>query len=504
MTTTTITRNPGIRYRAGQVNRINRVRQVRRARRMRSMLAALLVMTFTAAATVSFTEMVMLRSASAATQEEAIKAGVKLGVKDGIYLGSLKHQSGVNAVDVAVDPANGGKKLGVESVATPVLWDAWFKNVAGSGGTNTNGLTLWSHYLIDSVKPSNYLYSSGSQRTRLTGMLTDGTFMTEEKNLLYNDFGSVYSTCIGVVASNTYPCSSNTAGADRIYLPAVKTSNQSSYSMTAVYLGTLSSGDNREIAHNAYNQQFKTTYKNGSAGTCDYVNDWCLSENGSNHWWFRNPGRFIYSNTYGGPYQHVMMFQATDNGGAAGQINPMRSDAATPKGEWMWKHTTFGLRPVTSMTTSGIIWASEINGSMGSTPSDVGATNWSYEPNAIGGRNYRLTLVGPSDASLNTPTCPNGNCSVNAGTGASVGSGTTVEPGNQLAYKIVKNIGQADEQIVAYREGAPGQSTLTGDIPTGSNTLVMWEQQYKSSGTRLASIPVMMNVRPTTPLPPGL
>ncbi|MCI1643916.1 MAG: hypothetical protein LKI98_03125 [Bifidobacterium crudilactis] len=488
MTTTTIARTPGIRYCVGQVNRINRVRHARHAWRMRRMLAALLVMTFTAAATVSFTEMVMLRSASAATQEEAIKAGVKLGVKDGIYLGSLKHQSGVNVET--------GTKLGVESVATPILWDALFNN------SSTNGLTLWSHYLIDSDRPSNRLYSGSSLRTKLQAMSSagSGAFMAEERSLLYNGYSNIASTCLGVVASGTSSCgTNNTATGDLLYLPAVDAQREGSarYSMK-VYLGTNASSDPRQLTYYAFpgTASFRTTYKNGSELTCSH-GDSCLEQNGSNHWWFRNPGNFYYSNAYG-TYYHVMMFMAHDQASLSGQISKTYFDSGLPN----QIYTYFGLRPVTSMKTSGIIWASEINGSMGGTPNDVGATNWSYEPNAIGGRNYRLTLVksGSSDASLNTPTCPIVTCSVYAGTAVSVGSGTTVEPGNQLAYKIVKNVGQADEQVVAYGEGAPGQSTVTGDVvPTGSNTFVMWEQQYKSSGTRLASIPVIRDVQTLPP-----
>ena len=408
------------------------------------------------------------------TLDDAIDAGVSLQVNDGIYLGSTQHQNGVNA--------EGGAKTYGEAVQTPILWDAKFDN----GGV---GLTLWSHYLLSSSNYSTHYYNSSNIRSQLLAMLSNGTFITEEKALLYNDKGVIYSPSVGTSYQGSNFTNSTTTN-DLIYLPEVMAREEDNSNNVKVNLGVNRNTDLRELTGAQMN--FKTTYKNGSTQTGGHGSS-ALNINGSNHWWFRTADNWKYSSY---PYS-VFIFHAHDSHANSQYITTYPGSP----------YTHFGVRPVTNLQKTNIIWASEINGSLGGTPADQGNTNWNYESNTSGNRNLRLTLLKntSSDSSLVTPSLnftgslidPNGNPILYLGDSPSISmtAATSIEAQNQLAYKLVKNLGQTNEELVSYGEGTAGSNSLTTDsLEAGSYSLVVWEQQAKSAGTRLASQPYITTI----------
>lgn len=376
------------------------------------------------------------------TLDDAIDAGVSLQVNDGIYLGSTQHQNGVNA--------EGGAKTYGEAVQTPILWDAKFDN----GGV---GLTLWSHYLLSSSNYSTHYYNSSNIRSQLLAMLSNGTFITEEKALLYNDKGVIYSPSVGTSYQGSNFTNSTTTN-DLIYLPEVIAREEGNPNNVKVNLGVNRNTDLRQLTGAQMN--FKTTYKNGSTQTGGHGSS-ALNINGSNHWWFRTADNWKYSSY---PYS-VFIFHGHD-GIANSQY--ITTYSGSP-------YTHFGVRPVTNLQKTNIIWASEINGSLGGTPADQGNTNWNYESNTSGNRNLRLTLLKntSSDSSLVTPsldfinTTPGSNGNqilfLDDSPSISFNTLTSIEAQNQLAYKLVKNLGQTNEELVSYGEGTAGSNSLTTD-----------------------------------------
>ncbi|MCH4175955.1 MAG: hypothetical protein LKF43_00510 [Streptococcaceae bacterium] len=428
--------------------------------------------------TIALLPFVLGTKLQADTLDDAIDAGVSLQVNDGIYLGSTQHQNGVNA--------EGGAKTYGEAVQTPILWDAKFDN----GGV---GLTLWSHYLLSSSNYSTHYYNSSNIRSQLLAMLSNGTFITEEKALLYNDKGVIYSPSVGTSYQGSNFTNSTTTN-DLIYLPEVMAREEGNPNNVKVNLGVNRNTDLRQLTGAQMN--FKTTYKNGSTQTGGHGSS-ALNINGSNHWWFRTADNWKYSSY---PYS-VFIFHGHD--GIANSQYITTYNPSTPSGS---PYTHFGVRPVTNLQKTNIIWASEINGSLGGTPADLGNTNWNYESNTSGNRNLRLTLLKntSSDSSLVTPSLnfnttlgPNGNqiLFLDDSPSISMTAATSIEAQNQLAYKLVKNLGQTNEELVSYGEGTAGSSSLTTDsLEAGNYTLVVWEQQVKSAGTRLASQPYITTI----------